>query len=800
MKILYLGSDRSDAARVTSALEAALQDASVAWAQTPDRALEWLRPNPDAAALVIHVYAQTCASFIGQVRAEGRDTPVVVIAESPRIDVAIPILNAGADGYVAAGSSLEAELGPTVAMAIQRARARRDLRASAARDARIALDLQARLLQLERTLQKADERRASEVAALADQLARRHTEFTAALAQSTQLREALAGRLVTATAALEESQRARVADAEAAAERLCRREADLAALDAAYREADERHAAEMTAAAARLAQFQARQEAARKEHAVTGRRLLHVVASYRRRHLDHVARLEIRMAAERFEAIRHRRAAVDEIRRLRMDREAELDRIRLEHEQLRGSFDGLQSAFQTLEQTAGAHVSECARLEGVLADRERQLDAEGERHRAAEHEAHSAITQLRADLDASRARAERLQREAALAADLQQELDASRKERRREFERAPYGLCRCTADGVITDANHSFLTLFGRRRVDHVLKKDFAAAVSNCAGDLGWLLDRARRTRRTETVETGWTPADGRRLVVRLRAVAVSTGAIEIVAEDITEVRALEERLRRAQQMEAVGRLASEVAGRCEVLLGDVIRGANDCVAAFAEHDGLRSRGERLVTDAVQIAAYVRQLAAYGDSQARAVEPVSAQRILHDLAPVLRRLAGERIELTLSKSSGSFLVDAGAERLERILVNVVGYARQRMSAGGMRIDLATTAVGRRFVARHPHVRPGDHVLITVTELPHAGAAVAVDLNAQWRDQAGVDLGALVELIGTCGGHLWMEAQPAGNIVIKIHLPKRAAAEGTRADRGGRLTRWFRSTPPAALRA
>ena len=56
--------------------------AGVAWAQTPDRALEWLRPNPDAAALVIHVYAQTCASFIGQVRAEGRDTPVVVIAET----------------------------------------------------------------------------------------------------------------------------------------------------------------------------------------------------------------------------------------------------------------------------------------------------------------------------------------------------------------------------------------------------------------------------------------------------------------------------------------------------------------------------------------------------------------------------------------------------------------------------------------------------------------------------------------------------------------------------------------------
>jgi hypothetical protein len=68
------------------------------------------------------------------------------------------------------------------------------------------------------------------------------------------------------------------------------------------------------------------------------------------------------------------------------------------------------------------------------------------------------------------------------------------------------------------------------------------------------------------------------------------------------------------------------------------------------------------------------------------------------------------------------------------------------------------------------------------------------------DKIGVDLGALVELIGSCGGHLWMEAQPAGNMVVKIHLPKRTT-EGTAdtshfeapADRGGRLARWFRSS-------
>jgi hypothetical protein len=126
------------------------------------------------------------------------------------------------------------------------------------------------------------------------------------------------------------------------------------------------------------------------------------------------------------------------------------------------------------------------------------------------------------------------------------------------------------------------------------------------------------------------------------------------------------------------------------------------------------------------------------------------------------------------------------------------------NGGTMKIDLATTAVGRRFVARYPNVRPGDHVLITVTEMPGSTPMGAGEAGAGAFDKIGVDLGALVELIGSCGGHLWMEAQPAGNMVVKIHLPKRTngeAADTSRfeapADRGGRLARWFRSSSATA---
>jgi hypothetical protein len=88
----------------------------------------------------------------------------------------------------------------------------------------------------------------------------------------------------------------------------------------------------------------------------------------------------------------------------------------------------------------------------------------------------------------------------------------------------------------------------------------------------------------------------------------------------------------------------------------------------------------------------------------------------------------------------------------------------------------------------------------VTELPAAGELHgASGRSSRSSDKPGVDLGVLVDLIASCGGHLWLEAQPAGNMVVKIHLPKPPAASATE-NRAGRLSRWFRSTPAAHVRA
>jgi len=168
---------------------------------------------------------------------------------------------------------------------------------------------------------------------------------------------------------------------------------------------------------------------------------------------------------------------------------------------------------------------------------------------------------------------------------------------------------------------------------------------------------------------------------------------------------------------------------------------------------------------------------------------------------VLKRIAGDDIEIVLPTTEAPVNVDVEAERVERVLINVASYSRARMPLGGqLTIELATVVVGREFVAKYPSVRPGDHVLITINETRGAVRSDVAEPRSEpaesnivgsVSDRPGVDLGVLQQLIRDCGGHLWMRAEPTGDMVLKIRLPQRALDGPADAGKGRSMARWFR---------
>ena len=277
-------------------------------------------------------------------------------------------------------------------------------------------------------------------------------------------------------------------------------------------------------------------------------------------------------------------------------------------------------------------------------------------------------------------------------------------------------MCRLTRDGALLATNQAFARVLGYRSTDDLGKPDLATAVFEAPADLHWLIERAAGGGALATIETVWKKKDRTRLSVRLQVVRTKEEWLEVAAEDITLLRTTEENLRQARRMEAVGRLASEVAVTCDTLLRGVSHGGQYWLAAIGSDLGLRRQGEQLLGDVAHATSLLQRLAAYSNEQTDALQPVNLQRVLRNLEPVLKRVAGDDIEVVLPKHIRPFSVDVERTRVERVLVNVASYARERMPHGGrLKIDLAAAVVDRTFLDKYPNVRPGPHVIATVTE-------------------------------------------------------------------------------------
>ena len=564
------------------------------------------------------------------------------------------------------------------------------------------------------------------------------------------------------------------------------------------------------------------------------------MAAATERHLESDARLEAQAGEERAAWDRARTAAEDDIRQLQAERErlhqslvaavqqirrlesaqheerteSERTRLALEGDLSRHREDAL-ALQRTLDQTrttaqetqlraSEGAARERSRLESAIADRDRELQEQANRaeaaaaaftaveeqlslSRSAQERDHEALVRLTDRFDAATQELEstRHQREAFKATAtrvpvLQGQIDEIRAINRREFEDTPVKRFRCSRTGAILQANAALARMLGYDTTGEVEALDFSAVVFESSDELQWLIDRCVPSRASQLIDTTWRMRDGSRIIVRVMAVATGEDTIDLVAEDVTPLRVVEEKLRYAQRMEAVARYGSEVAVTCNSLLTHVKQEGQIWLARM-ESDVARYQGQLLIDDVARAAGYLGQLAAYGEEQRNAPEVVEMNKVLHDLAPVLKRVAGDNVDIILPKTTTPLTLDVEARPVERMLVNVAAYGRERMPLGGrLMIDVDAVVVDREFVEKYPNVRPGAHVVLTVNEVRSAGRHTLVDdavltgsaSAARTNSNPGVELGTLQALVRDCGGHLWMKAEPPGDMVLKIHLPRR----------------------------
>ena len=191
------------------------------------------------------------------------------------------------------------------------------------------------------------------------------------------------------------------------------------------------------------------------------------------------------------------------------------------------------------------------------------------------------------------------------------------------------------------------------------------------------------------------------------------------VVRDITERKHLEEQLRQAQKMEAVGRLAGGLAHDFNNIL-TVINGNSELLVR-SHRDGdpdrellleIQKSGERAANLTLQLLAFSRR-------QLLQPRVISLNTLLNNLCTMLRRLIGEDIELAFVPDAALALSMVDPTQFEQALINLAINARDAMPSGGrLTIKTRNVELDATSAAHHVELRPGRYVVLTVSDSGH----------------------------------------------------------------------------------
>jgi two-component system, cell cycle sensor histidine kinase and response regulator CckA len=323
----------------------------------------------------------------------------------------------------------------------------------------------------------------------------------------------------------------------------------------------------------------------------------------------------------------------------------------------------------------------------------------------------------------------------AIARDITRQKDAEDRLRRSEaryrslIQGAAYGIYRTTVDGHILDANPAIAAMLGYTVEE--LKTLNMSSLYQSASDRSALIDQYQhRPEQPLTTEVTWRKKDGTSIIVRLTARTVDfedgISCFEGVAEDITEKRALEEQLRQALKMEAVGRLARGVAHDFNNVLAAII-GCSDLLSlrltpadpSFDEAQEIRKAAERG-------APLTRQLLAFSRSQMLEAQLIDLNVIVPQLESMLQRMAGDGMPVRITTGGESTRVRIEPGQLEQVLMNLVVNARDAMPRGGaIDVRVEPVTLDARSVLRYPGIADGAFGRIAVTD---SGDGIPLDMQ------------------------------------------------------------------------
>jgi PAS domain S-box-containing protein len=285
--------------------------------------------------------------------------------------------------------------------------------------------------------------------------------------------------------------------------------------------------------------------------------------------------------------------------------------------------------------------------------------------------------------------------------------------------------------------------------------------------------------------ETQAERKDGTRLDVSVSTAALTgaggmvTGGVAVVL-DISDRKVADERLRQAQRLEAVGRLAGGVAHEANNQMSVVLGSVAFILSRSDLPEAVRDDAHQIQRAAERTAGVTTQLLTFSRRQVLQLQWLDLNTVVAGMESTLRRTMGEEVSvlLRLKPVPGSIVADPN--HLEQVLLNLGLNARDAMSGGGrLSVETGTTVLTEAYARLKPgvEIKPGAYAVLAVTDtgcgmnretLAHAFEPFFTTKGLG--KGTGLGLSTVYGFVKQSGGYVWAYSEPGQGTVVKVYLP------------------------------
>jgi PAS domain S-box-containing protein len=363
----------------------------------------------------------------------------------------------------------------------------------------------------------------------------------------------------------------------------------------------------------------------------------------------------------------------------------------------------------------------------------------------------------------------------------QQELLRSEANFRSLVTHAPYGICRCDATGVLLDANPALVGMLGYTTASELVGRHLGTLYADTHQ---WfqLADYFRSLKEFNGVLAEWVRREGTPVGVRIFGRTIRQGDqsphYELFTEDVTERRTLEQQLRQAQKMEAIGRLAGGVAHDFNNLLMVISGYSEFLLERLGPDPTLRVPAQEIENAAERATSLTRQLLAFSRQQMLTPKTLDLNEIITENLKMLTRMIGEDIDLVMIPGESLGAVKADPGQIEQVIMNLAVNARDAMPQGGkLTIETANVTLDETYARFHAPLQPGEYVMLALSD---TGSGMDSETQSRifepfftTKGQKGTGLGlsTVYGIVKQSGGYIWVYSEPGKGSTFKIYLPR-----------------------------